>query len=136
MYKNILVPIDMGHEEISMRMIAKAKSLLDEGGKITLLHVMDEVPSYARTYMTPEAIEENLRQVRGELEALAKINGGNIATEVKSGRPSPVILDEAAEIGADLIIMASHRPDLTNFLLGSTAQRVVRHAKCSVLIDR
>ncbi len=136
MYKNILVPVDMGNEETNLRMINKAKSLLDGGGKITLLHVMDEVPTYARTYLKPETIEKNLMEVRGELTAMAKLSGGDMAVEVKFGRPSPVILDEAEDLGADLIIMASHQPNISDYLLGSTAARVVRHAKCSVLIDR
>lgn len=136
MYKNILVPVDMSHEETSIRMISKAKSLLDEGGKVTILHVMDEVPTYARTYLTPETIEENLRQVRGQLDAMAKLSGGDVAREVKFGRASPVILDLAGDLGVDLIIMASHQPNMSDYLLGSTAHRVTRHAKCSVLIDR
>ncbi len=136
MYKNILVPVDMGHEETGLRIIEKAKSLLDAGGKITLLHVMDEVPSYARTYLTPETIDKNLREVEGELNAMATLSGGNMGIRVKFGRPSPVILDEAEGLGADLIILASHRPNVSDYLLGSTASRVTRHAQCSVLIDR
>lgn len=136
MYKNILVPVDMGNEDTNLRMINKAKSLLDGGGKVTLLHVMDEVPTYARTYLSPETIEKNLMEVKGELVSMAKISGGDITVEVKFGRPSPVILDEAEEMGADLILMSSHRPNISDYLLGSTAARVVRHAKCSVLIDR
>lgn len=37
---------------------------------------------------------------------------------------------------ADLIIIASHTPDFSNYFIGATADRVVRHAKCSVLVDR
>jgi nucleotide-binding universal stress UspA family protein len=42
----------------------------------------------------------------------------------------------AEEKGADLIIIASHRPGLKDYFLGSTAAKVVRHAKCSVLVIR
>ena len=38
--------------------------------------------------------------------------------------------------GVDLIIVASHRPGLQDYFLGSTAAKVVRHAKCSVLVIR
>jgi len=42
----------------------------------------------------------------------------------------------AQEKGVDLIIIASHRPGLQDYFLGSTAAKVVRHAKCSVLVIR
>ena len=42
----------------------------------------------------------------------------------------------ADETNADLIVMASHRPELKDFLLGPNAARVVRHANCSVLVVR
>ena len=50
----------------------------------------------------------------------------------------PVDLMENAlnENKADLIIVASHTPDISNYFIGATADRVVRHAKCSVLVDR
>jgi len=46
------------------------------------------------------------------------------------------ILACAKEIGADLIVMASHRPDLADYLIGPNASRVTRHADCSVLVVR
>ncbi len=46
------------------------------------------------------------------------------------------MLAAAEERNADLIVIASHRPGLQQFLLGSTASRVVRHATCTVLVKR
>ena len=42
----------------------------------------------------------------------------------------------AKKIGADLIIVASHKPNVGDYLLGTTAARVVRHATCSVFVVR
>ena len=42
----------------------------------------------------------------------------------------------AKEKNADMIIIASHRPGLQDYFLGSTAAKVVRHATCSVLVVR
>lgn len=39
-------------------------------------------------------------------------------------------------LGADLIVMASQRPELKDYLLGPNAARVVRHAEQSVLVVR
>ncbi|MFQ5760821.1 MAG: universal stress protein, partial [Acidiferrobacterales bacterium] len=42
----------------------------------------------------------------------------------------------AEKAGCDLIVMASQRPELKDYLLGPNAARVVRHANCSVLVAR
>ena len=46
------------------------------------------------------------------------------------------ILSCAKKIGADLIVMASHRPELEDYLIGPNASRVTRHANCSVMVVR
>jgi universal stress protein F len=59
-----------------------------------------------------------------------------IQTHAISGTPKDQILKLAESINADLIIIASHRPDISTYLLGSNAAVVVRHAKCPVLVVR
>ena len=46
------------------------------------------------------------------------------------------ILRVAEEAEADLIVVGSHRPAMKDYLLGTNAARVVRHARCSVLVAR
>ncbi len=46
------------------------------------------------------------------------------------------ILAHANKIGADLIVVASHKPYVGDYLLGTTAARIVRHASCSALVVR
>ena len=46
------------------------------------------------------------------------------------------VLQEAEKIGADLIVVGSHRPTMATYLIGSNAAAIVRHAKCSVLVVR
>ena len=67
---------------------------------------------------------------------LRKRHGLDAELEVRQGAPARELLAAAAEHKADLIVLASHRPDLSNYFLGATADRVVRHAQCSVLVDR
>jgi len=55
---------------------------------------------------------------------------------VRTGHSYNTILEVAKEKNADLIIIASHRPGLQDYFLGSTAAKVVRHANCSVLVVR
>ncbi len=76
-------------------------------------------------------------------KAVAKLREGddirplNFTTEVLSGSPKRVILEEAEKFGADLIVVGSHGHGmLERFLLGSVSQAVALHAKCSVEIVR
>jgi nucleotide-binding universal stress UspA family protein len=59
-----------------------------------------------------------------------------ISSVVRQGGIYHEILEEAAEIHADLIVMTSHRPAMRTYFLGSNAGHVVRYAKCSVLVVR
>ena len=60
----------------------------------------------------------------------------DVTPVVVDGHSARTILDYAEEHGVDCIVMASHRPDITDYFLGSTAARVVRHAACAVHVLR
>ena len=55
---------------------------------------------------------------------------------VTQGTVYKIVIDTAEGIGADLIVMASHRPERRDYLLGPNAARVVRHSDKSVLVVR
>jgi nucleotide-binding universal stress UspA family protein len=64
-------------------------------------------------------------------------SGATVDTAIRKGDPRSVIVDEAEEWGADLIVVGSHgRKGLTKWLLGSVAQAVAGHASCSVEVVR
>ena len=63
-------------------------------------------------------------------------DGVEIQQIVANGTVYEEVLSKAGEIGADLIVMASHRPELQDYLLGPNAARVVRHAPISVMVVR
>lgn len=135
MYRNILVPISFDEHRDSNQSIEVAQALADEGAQITLLHVMERVPDYATTYL-PEGYLENSRQgLQDELAKLAATITGARA-EVISGHSGTSILEYAESHHPDLIVLASHRPGVSDYFLGSTAHHVVRHAKCAVHVIR
>lgn len=135
MYKNILVPIALDHERDSNQSLKIAKVLADEGAKITALHVMEEVPSYVAQYLPQGQIEDNAHQLEARLqEELVGMDG--VKAKVVSGHAGHAIVDYATRHDVDCIVVASHRPGLTDFFLGSTAARVVRHAPCCVHVSR
>ena len=61
---------------------------------------------------------------------------GRVTITVRQGGIYHEVLEEAKTIGADLIVMSSHRPAMRTYFLGSNAGHVVRYAKCSVLVVR
>ena len=91
--------------------------------------------------MTPENFtqqqEEQAKQLTSQAASRIGESGLAVETVVRLGDPRTVIVDEAAEWGANLIVMGSHgRTGLSRMLLGSVAQAVVGHAPCSVEVVR
>lgn len=136
MYRKIVVPVDMGQLEKGEKILAKAKALLDQGGAIVVVNVVETVPSYLTIDLPVDFIDVSVKDAEDKLASLDAKFSTSAKRIVRVGSPAREIIDVAEKEGADLIIIASHRPDFTNYLIGATADRVVRHAKCSVLVDR
>lgn len=136
MFKNILVPIDMGHVVEGKSIIDAAVEHAAKGAKITLLNVVEEIPNWAAINLPADIIDKSLQTSLDELKAIANASGRKMEVEVRTGHSYNTILDVAEEKNADLIIIASHRPGLQDYFLGSTASKVVRHATCSVMVIR
>jgi universal stress protein F len=136
MFKTILVPIDMAHVVEGKANIDIAAQHAAAGAKIILLNVVEEIPPWAAAELPTNLIPESLSRAKAELGAVAKATGQTLEVEVRDGRSYKTILDVAKEKKVDLIIIASHRPGLQDYFLGSTAAKVVRHATCSVLVMR
>jgi len=135
MYNTILIPVDFSHEEQSMRSLDRAKKLMGEGG-IILLHVLEDIPDYIMSQLPQDINLGKISNARHGLEQLAKSAGVEARIEVRKGGSYGAILESAEENKVDLIIINSHRPGFQDYLLGSTAAKVVRHAKCAVLVER
>ena len=136
MYRKIIVPVDIGALERGEAILKRAASLVDEGGDIILLNVVEDLPSYLAIDMPTGLIEGALKEAREKLGEVKARAGIAARIEVRTGQPAREILAASEEHSAGLIIIASHRPDFSNYFIGSTADRVVRHAQCAVLVDR
>lgn len=137
MYKNILVPIEPGHGAVCGRIIAVAKLLSGGQGTISLLTVIEHLPGYVSADVPQEIFAASLKQTTAELHALAR--GAGIDEShvlIREGHAAVTILAEAERMGADAIVLGSHRPGFADYLIGSTASRVVRHAQCTVVVER
>jgi len=136
MHKTILVPIDVAHIEKAEAMVNIARSQAGEDGQIKLLNVVEEVPNWVSATIPANILSDFEHSAREQLTAIAGSAGENTTIEIRSGHPYQTILQVAEEFSADLIIIASHKPGMQDYFLGSTAAKVVRHAKCSVLVER
>lgn len=135
MYTNILLPIALDHDRDVKRAIDVARTLHAPEGKITALTVMEELPSYATQYLPEGHAEAQKDEVLAQMrEKLGFAEDIEVATV--HGPAGQEILHFAETLGCDLIVVASHRPGLQDYFLGSTAARVVRHATCAVHVVR
>lgn len=136
MYRNLLVPVAFhGESDDGAPALATARKLCEPGGHITILHVMEEMPHRLANYLPDHYVTELQNSVQEELDRLARPIPG-ARTAIAEGKAAPAILDYAAGNHVDCIVIASHRPGLQDWLLGSTAARVVRHARCAVHVLR
>lgn len=135
MYNNILVPIALDHDRDTSEALHIAKAVAADGAKITALHVMEEVPAYVAQYLPEGQLESNVHELESRLKD-ALTDSPDVSIAVVSGHAGHAIVDYAKEHKVDCIVVASHRPGLTDFFLGSTAARVVRHAPCAVHVTR
>ncbi len=136
MYKCITVAIDIAQLEKGERLLAKAATLLDEEGRIVIVNVVEEVPGYLTIDIPMDLMGQARADANAKLAALRDRLAVDATVEIRQGGPAHEILASAEANKADLIMLASHVPDFSNYFIGATADRIVRHAKCSVLVDR
>ncbi|TVP96872.1 MAG: universal stress protein [Roseinatronobacter sp.] len=137
MYGRIIVAVDLEQIEQGRALLTRAASLLDAGGEIRLLHVLEEVPGYIAAELPSDISDRRRAEAAVELRAMIDPQDDlRVAHEVRHGAASGQIIQAAEDSGADLIMIASHKPGLRDYFIGSTAARVIRHAKCSVLVER
>ncbi|MCR9073385.1 MAG: universal stress protein [Alphaproteobacteria bacterium] len=141
MFADILLPIDLNEPDTQARAVTAAVEQAEAFG--SRLHVLTVVPEFNSSIVAgffPENFEA--RAVEAAREQLHDFCGKAIPAGVQvqhivaHGSIYNEIVKAAEETGCGLIIMASHRPELSDFLLGPNAARVVRHAACSVMIVR
>ncbi len=141
MYENILLAVDREDESSWRLSLPVALRQCDAfGARLHLVTVVHEigvgdVASFLPLDFEAQRLEKTDQWLR-EIAAKNVPPGVAVQLSVGRGKVHAEILRIAGEVEADLIIMASHRPELADYLLGSNAAHVVRHADCSVLVVR
>ncbi len=141
--RSILVPIDFSiHSKNALRYAVPLARQF--GASVHLIYVVEPTIYPADLgfgQVVLPGVEDELREKGGEeLQSLiAKEIGRGVTASfvVRTGNPHQEILREAAEKHVDLIVVATHgHSGVEHMLFGSTADRIVRHAKCPVLSIR
>jgi universal stress protein F len=140
MPRTILLPIDLSHPQSWTRALAETLDLLGEGG---VLHVVSVLPDYGLpqvgSFFRAGYERDALRAFGTALAEWTDAHvpdGVAVHPHVLHGTIYDEILRAANRLGVDLIVMAAHRPELKDYLLGPNAARVVRHANQSVYVVR
>jgi nucleotide-binding universal stress UspA family protein len=142
MYSNLIIAVDMAHPEQIPHLVKAAVNLSSD---ITTphYHVVYVDETHIHQAMYPQIDEAQYKEARKELKrklkaeiATALPEGADFECHVRAGTAHEQILEESRQIKADAIVMMARRPGLASYFVGSNAERVVRHAKCTVLVLR
>ncbi|HEY0549438.1 MAG TPA: universal stress protein [Verrucomicrobiae bacterium] len=139
--QKILVPLDFS--DPSRNALRYALTLAQQfGGKLVLFYALEPVatPDFAY-HPLMMASKEAAAKARHQLAALCRDEGVDAKwvaeTIVREGTAHVEIIEAAKKLGVDLIVIATHgNTGLKHVLLGSVAERVVRHAHCPVMVVR
>ncbi|PWJ20519.1 universal stress protein [Jannaschia seohaensis] len=137
MFKRIMIPVDLAHlKTLEKALKAGAVMARSEGAPVTYVSVTSDAPgSLAHT---PQEFEKKLNAFASEQAAAHGITAD--AKMIVANDPA-VDLDgklmrAADEMGADLIVMASHVPGLSDYIWPSNGGTLAGHSKASVFVVR
>lgn len=143
--KDIVVATDFS-EHARKALLSALDIAGNAGSNVHLVHVVDKIQQCVAQYCIEEetmaqierqSIAASREQLEEETKGLAASRGVSISYDVRAGVPYEEILREQEEKNADLIVIASHgRTGLMSHLTGSVADKVVKHARCPVLLVR
>lgn len=139
MTSHVLCAVDLEHDETGL--LKTAADLATHYG--ATLSVVTVIPDYGMSvvsgYFEPGTMKKAAEEASTRLHAFVDktLPGhGHVQHLVEVGNIYRMVLDAAERAGADLIVIGSHKPDLVDRLTGPNAEKVVRHADCSVLVVR
>ena len=137
--QKIVVPVDFS--ESSADAVKTALELVARPEDLHVIYVIlpvDYLSPGAMLGVTDESEAHRIQSAQTRLdEFLARLGASACQKSVRIGDPGLDVTDYAKSIGADLIVISSHGyHGVKRFLLGSVAERVIRHAECGVLVLR
>lgn len=138
----VLAAIDLVHPEHAVPILKQAQVMAEtRNARLAVISVIPDVHmSLLGPWFREGAGEKVLKAAGDTLHALVRDTLGQAAGEVqhilRQGTAYQEILHVAEQRQPSLIVMGAHRPELSDYLIGPNAARVVRHANCSVMVLR
>lgn len=141
MFEKVLLPIDLNHPASWQSALPAARRCAGAEGEIHLLGIVHDLGSAMVASFLPEGFEQQaMEKLKAALQEFADTefeDGKKPTVHVGHGHVPETILRIAEQVGANLIVMASHPPsDFQTLLVGSNADKVVRHSTIPVLVVR
>ena len=141
LFKNIVLPIDIYDKHCIQAVLPVALNYVSGFG--AKLHFLYIIPDFGmkmiEDYLPKHWIKEQKEKYEEQLKDLiAKYipNEINVEAHVHRGAIYDQVINFSSNIKADLIIISAVRPQIRNYMLGSNASKIVRHAGVSVLVVR
>jgi nucleotide-binding universal stress UspA family protein len=139
MPRHVLVPVDGSPQ--SLHALGFVSEEWDDA-RVTLLHVINPVQAGYRAGVLPSGSEEWYQEAKSEAEeilaeAREHLDVDRVGTKTDVGRPAATIVEAAADLGVDHVVVGSHgRRGVSRLLLGSVAEHVARRSPAPVTIVR
>jgi len=142
MYRKMLVPLDTSDFAECVLDHVKEIATTRAIPEVVLMTVVEPVSSQTMAYMGSQRVKESEeRAVVSGLQYLEKVKNSlaleksNVSTVALSGLATESILDYIEQNGVDLVILSSHgRSGVSRWLLGSTADKVLRRSRIPVFL--
>ena len=140
MFKSILLSVDLNEPGSWARALPAAlEASKITGAQVHVITVAPDVNTQVAPFFPTDVNQQLHKKATEELGAWVKKNipaGTTVKQIVAQGSMYREILTAAEQTGADLVVMAAHKPGIRDYLLGANAAHVVRHFPRSVLIVR
>lgn len=143
MSNSVLCAVDVSNGDEDLDVIQKAAQLARlEDAQLDVIAVvpdfgMSQVGAFFGKHHHDQMLDEAKEHLNALVtKALDADQNKKVRHVIATGRAYEEVLKLAAATSASLIVVGAHKADLTDYLLGPNAARVVRHAKCSVFVVR
>lgn len=137
MFKKIMAPVDLAHKDRLEKALECAADLAK--------HYSAEVLFVGVTTSTPSSVAHTPEEYGEKLAAFAKqqgdahgitASGKALVSHDPSSDVDDVLLKATSDNDVDLVVMASHLPNLMDYVWPSNGGKIAEHAKCSVMVVR
>jgi len=139
----ILCAIDMSQHEPETKVLEEAAKLARvDGAQLDVMTVVPdfgagEIPDFFPKGYHKQAVGETVERLKAYVKSvIGEEMAAKVRHEVGTGKVYQEVLHAAELAGSDLIVIGSHRPSARDYLLGTNAAKVVRHADVSVYVVR